>query len=74
MNTQTIKAIISTILVIVVSLFGALGIDVDGAAVENVLYAAIFLVSTFYGCWRNHNFTKAAQEGQKLIDELKGNK
>ena len=72
MNTQTIKAIISTILVIVVSLFGALGIDVDGAAVENVLYAAIFLVSTFYGCWRN--FTKAAQEGQKLIDELKGNK
>lgn len=74
MNAETIKAVVSMIIVVIVSVLSAIGIDVDGDALTNVVYAVLLIVVTAYGCYRNHNFTQAAQEGQKLIDELKGNK
>lgn len=71
MNVQTIKAAVSAIVVVAVSVFSAFGIDIDGDALTNVICAVLLVASTIYGVWRNHNFTKAAQEGQKLVDEIK---
>lgn len=72
MNTETIKAIVRACVIIVVAFCGAIGIDVDGDLLTNVVCSAIMLISTGYGVWKNHNFTEAAQRGQELIDEIKG--
>lgn len=74
MNAQTIKAVVSAIVVIAVSVFSAFGIDIDGDMLTNIICAVILVGATIYGVWKNHNFTQAAQEGQKLIDEIKANK
>lgn len=74
MNVETIKAVVSMLIVVMVSSFGALGIDVDATALENVIYAILFLGATVFGCYKNHNFTKAAQRGQELINEIKAGK
>ena len=71
MNMETIKASVSAVVVIVVALFGALGIDVDSSALENILGAVVFRIATGYGIWKNHNFTSAAQEAQQYLDVLK---
>ena len=71
MNMQTIKACVSAVVVIAVALFGALGIDLDSSALENVLGSVVFLVATGYGIWKNHNFTGAAQEAQQYLDIVK---
>lgn len=74
MNGQTIKAIVSTIVTVAITVLSAFGIEVDGDMLTNVLCAVVLVVATIYGCYKNHNFTKAAQEGQKLIDEIKADK
>lgn len=74
MNGQTIKAIVSTIVTVTITVLSAFGIDVDGDLLTNVLCAVVLVGATIYGCYKNHNFTKAAQEGQKLIDEIKADK
>lgn len=74
MNGQTIKAIVSTIVTVAITVLSAFGIEVDGDLLTNVLCAVVLVGATIYGCWRNHNFTKAAQEGQKLVDEIKAGK
>lgn len=71
MNTETIKALLSAVGVIIVASLGAVGIDVDADALQNVLSAVLFLAAMIYGVWKNHNFTKAAQEAQKLLDSIK---
>lgn len=74
MNGQTIKAIVSTIVTVSITVLSAFGIDVDGDLLTNVLCAFVLVGATIYGCYKNHNFTKAAQEGQKLVDEIKADK
>lgn len=74
MNKETIKAVVNTIVVVVVTILSALGINVDGDMLVNVLCAVVLIGATIYGCYKNHNFTEAAQEGQLLIDEIKANK
>ena len=71
MNAETIKATLSATGVIIVAALGAVGIDLDADALQNVLSAALFLAATIYGCWKNHNFSKAAQEAQKLLNAIK---
>lgn len=71
-NNETVKACVSGAVVIVVAVASACGIDIDGDMLTNVICAALLVLATGYGCWKNHNFTQAAQEGQKLIDEIKG--
>lgn len=72
MNAQTIKACVSTLVLVLVTVASSFGISIDGDALTNVVCAVILIAATVYGCYRNHNFTQAAQEGQKLIDEIKG--
>lgn len=74
MNGQTVKAFVSTIVTVAITVLSAFGIEVDGDMLTNVLCAVVLVGATIYGCYKNHNFTKAAQEGQKLVDEIKADK
>jgi uncharacterized membrane protein YfcA len=71
MNVETIKACISALGVLIVAGAGALGLDIDADAVQNIVSAAVLLIAVLYGVWKNHNFTEAAQLGQILIDREK---
>ena len=71
MNTETIKAIISALGVLIVACAGMVGFDVDADMVQNVLSIAAFLAAFAWGIWKNHNFTEAAQEAQKVLDGIK---
>lgn len=71
MNQETMKAVVSAAVVVIVAALGAVGIDADADALQNVLSAALFLAATAYGVWKNHNFTLAAQEGQKVVAAIK---
>lgn len=74
MNSQTVKALVQMIVIIVVNVAAAYGISIDADALTNVICAVILIAATAFGVWKNCNFTEAAQKGQKLIDEIKSGK
>lgn len=69
--SETLKACASAAMVLIGTVAGAIGFELDGDMLTNVVSAACVLIATAWGVWHNHNFTKAAQEGQKVVDELK---
>lgn len=71
-NKETAKAVISALVLVLVDVLAAVGIAADPSAVSFAVYLVLLIAAIIYGCWKNHNFTKAAQEAQKLLDELKG--
>lgn len=71
MNTETIKACVSALGVLIVAGAGMLGFDVDAGMVQNGLSILAFLAAFLWGIWKNHNFTEAAQVAQEYLDTLK---
>lgn len=74
MDTQLIARLVISILVcinMVASMAGWNPIKYD----ENSIYITVSTIATIitwaYGFWKNNNFTAAAKEGQKVIDEIK---
>lgn len=66
------KAIFSAIGIIIVNAAALLGIDVgDGAQLQDVLLGCAWLASLAWAIWKNHNFTAAAAEGQRVVDAIK---
>lgn len=66
------KAIFSAIGVIIVNAAALMGIDLgDGANIQDVLLGCAWIASLAWAIWRNHNFTFAASEGQKVINAIK---
>lgn len=72
MNMETIKACVSALGVLIVACAGMFGFDLDAGMVQSSLSAIAFIAAFAYAIWKNHNFTKAAQEAQKVCDALKG--
>lgn len=70
--SETLKACASATVVLIGTVAGAIGFELDGDMLTNVVSAACVLIATAWGVWHNHNFTKAAQEGQKVVDGIKG--
>lgn len=69
---ERIKAIISAIVVIVVNAAALMGIDIgDGADIQDALFAIAWIASLAWAIWKNHNFTHAAAEGQRVVDAIK---
>lgn len=69
---ERIKAIISAAVVIIVNVAALCGFDLgDGMNLQNALLAIAALVSWIWAIWKNHNFTDAAAEGQKVVDAIK---
>ena len=71
MNTETIKACVSALGVLIVACAGMFGFDVDAGMVQNGLSILAFVAAFAYGIWKNHNFTEAAQDAQAYLDMLK---
>ena len=71
MTTENMKPIVSAVIIIAVNVAAMLGFDIDGEALTNVVCAAVMLIATGYGVWKNHNFTDAARQGQELTDAIK---
>lgn len=66
------QAIFSAIGVIVVNAAALLGIDMgDGADLQDVLLGCAWIASLLWAIWKNHNFTYAAAEGQKVVNAIK---
>lgn len=68
---ETIKATASALAVIIVNVASLFGIGMDEGVWADGLCAVAMLLSTMWGIWHNHNFTHAAQEGQKVTDGIK---
>ena len=66
------KAIFSAIGVIIVNAAALMGIDLgDGASIQDVLLWCAWIASLAWAIWKNHNFTAAAAEGQRVVDAIK---
>lgn len=66
------KAIFSAIGVIIVNAAAIMGIDLgDGASIQDVLLGCAWIASLAWAIWKNHNFTAAAAEGQRVVDAIK---
>lgn len=66
------KAIFSAIGVIILNAAALMGIDLgDGATIQNVLLGCAWVASIAWAIWKNHNFTAAAAEGQRVVDAIK---
>lgn len=74
LDKDLIARLVVSILVLINLIANMLGwkpIDYD----ENSVYTTVSLIATIvtwaWGFWKNNNFTDAAREGQKVIDEIK---
>lgn len=66
------KAIFSAIGIIIVNAAALMGIDLgDGAGIQDVLLGLAWIASLAWAIWKNHNFTAAAAEGQRVVDAIK---
>lgn len=66
------KAIFSAIGIIIVNAAALMGIDLgDGASIQDVLLGCAWIASLAWAIWKNHNFTAAAAEGQRVVDAIK---
>ena len=69
---ERIKAIISAAVVIIVNVAALCGFDLgDGMNLQNALFAIAALISWIWAIWKNHNFTFAAGQGQRVVDAIK---
>lgn len=65
---ESVKALVEAVVTIVVVVAGFAGYAVDASLVTNVLSLAVGAGAIAYGCYHNHNFSRAAQEAQTYID------
>lgn len=55
-------------------MLGKSTLDIPEDAIYNVVSGVALIASSVLIWWKNHNVTKEAQEGQKVIDALKEEK
>lgn len=74
MNKEQIKAIatlgvaLAALALVFAITFGA----IDADALTGAVAAVLAIGSTVVAWWRNNNVTEAAQDAQKVLDNLKG--
>lgn len=70
MNENT-KAIISAVVSIIVVVAGMLNVAIDENTIMTIVSGIVVLLVVIYDIWKNHNFTSAAKQGQRVTDALK---
>lgn len=71
---ERIKAIVSALVVLSVNIAAVLGFDLDADTTHSVLLLVLVIVATVWGCWKNHNLTKAAALAQAFLNAFKSGK
>lgn len=71
MNQEQVIAIVRLVCTFVASIATTLGIAWDSDAIFTVVCAALTVVCFVWSWWKNNNLTTAAQEAQKLLDDMK---
>lgn len=77
MDTQLIARLVISILVcinMIASMAGWNPIKYDEGSIYTTVSTIATIVTWAYGFWKNNNFTAAAKEGQKVVDEIKAKK
>lgn len=72
LNKETAAAIVRLAIALIASIFTVLGWSFDQELWSNILMTAVtlyLLVRELW--WKNNNVTKAAQEGQIIVDAIK---
>lgn len=69
---EALKATISALVLIIanVALY-VFGTAIDTEALTTIFSGVAIAIFTAYAAWKNHNFTKAAQQGQLEVDQAK---
>lgn len=65
------KAVISAIVVILANVASLWGVSIDQGVWVNGLCAIATLAASIWAIWKNHNFTRAAQQGQLVTNRIK---
>ena len=71
LNSQSAIAIVRLIVTIGVSVGATFGWVLDADLLFNILVSVAALVVLVYTWWKNNNLTQAAQESQKVLNEIK---
>lgn len=65
------QSIISFAAVILAYLCSHAGIVIDESVLIEAITALVGLAAVIWGCWKNHNVTKAAEIAQGWINDMK---
>lgn len=65
------KSVVSAVVVIVVYVASLFGVSLDEGPVTTAVSVTAALAALTWGVWKNHNFTDAANQAQKVLDDLK---
>ena len=71
MTQEQLKALIQMVGTLVVTLCGIFGYSLAEDEAQQIAVVIVALVVVAYSVWRNANFTKAAAQGQRVLDAIK---
>lgn len=71
MNSERLMAFVRLIVPLIVGAAAMFDWAVDADLMMNIAMSVLALVSFVWTWWKNNNVTEAAQEAQKLLDEIK---
>ena len=68
---ERVKAVISAAVVLAVDIAALFGVSLDLDALLDFVLSLAAVIATCWGIWKNHNFTRAAAQGQRVVDAIK---
>lgn len=71
MNAETARALAGTIAIVAVNVLATLGVSLDLNLATSIALIVLIVAATAWGCYKNHNFTLAAQVMQSILAKLK---
>lgn len=69
---ECIMGIIRGIVPVIVTILTICGISADADIILTVAGSILSIVTFVWSWWKNNNITLAAQQAQKVLDDLKG--
>lgn len=73
-NSERVMAVCRLAIMLAAAVAGGFGLTVDPDSLLTIATCAIAGVAGVWSWWKNNNITSGAQEAQKYLDGLKGEK
>lgn len=67
----TLAAFARLVVTLVVSVAAVAGYALDSGLVFNIVFSALAIACILWTWWKNNNVTKAAQQAQQYLNDLK---